>query len=72
MKLAVIGKIRYREYEHQGVKRIATEIWASNFEILGSPDKKAEQAQSQPQQPVQTHQMVYACQGQNTQNDLPF
>ena len=26
MKLAVTGKIRYREYEHQGVKRTATEI----------------------------------------------
>ena len=72
MKLAVIGKIRYREYEHQGVKRIATEIWASNFEMLGSPDKKAEQPQTQSQQPVQTQQTVYANQGQNPQNDLPF
>lgn len=73
MKLAVIGKIRYREYEHQGVKRMATEIWASNFEMLGSPEKKAEQA-VQPQQPAQTQQAVYANQGQNTQNDdgLPF
>ena len=73
MKLAVIGKIRYREYEHQGVKRIATEIWASNFEMLGSPEKKAEQA-VQPQQPAQTQQTVYANQVQGQENDdgLPF
>ena len=74
MKLAVVGKIRYREYEHQGVKRMATEIWASNFEMLGSPEKKPEQA-AQPQQqaqPAQTQQTVYANQVQNTQNDLPF
>lgn len=56
MKLAVIGKIRYREYEHQGQKRTATEIWASNFEMLGSPDKKNEQPQPQSQQPAQTQQ----------------
>lgn len=73
MKLAVVGKIRYREYEHQGVKRMATEIWASNFEMLGSPEKKAEQA-VQPQQPAQTQQTVYANQVQGQENDdgLPF
>lgn len=72
MKLAVIGKIRYREYEHQGVKRTATEIWASNFEMLGSPDKKAEHPQTQSQQPAQTQtqQTVYANQVQG--DDLPF
>lgn len=74
MKLAVIGKIRYSEYEHQGVKRIATEIWASNFEMLGSPEKKAEQAvQTQQQaQPAQTQKTVYANQVQNNAGDLPF
>ena len=62
MKLAVVGKIRYREYEHQGVKRMATEIWASNFEMLGSTEKNAEQHQPQSQQPAQTQtqQTVYA------------
>ena len=70
MKLAVTGKIRYREYEHQGVKRIATEICASNFEMLGSPDKKNEQPQPQPQQPAQIQQTVYANQVQG--DDLPF
>lgn len=74
MKLAVIGKIRYREYEYQGVKRIATEIWASNFEMLGSPEKKPEQPQPQSQQPAQTQQTVYANQVQGQENDdgLPF
>ena len=70
MKLAVIGKIRYREYEHQGVKRMATEIWAYNFEMLGSPDKKNEQPQSQSQQPAHPQQTVYANQGQ--EDDSPF
>ena len=71
MKLAVVGKIRYREYEHQGVKRMATEIWASNFEMLGSPEKKAEQAvQTQQQAQTQTQQTVYANQVQG--DDLPF
>lgn len=68
MKLAVIGKIRYREYEHQGVKRMATEIWASNFEMLGSPEKKPEQSA----QPAQTQQTVYANQVQDNAGDLPF
>lgn len=74
MKLAVIGKIRYREYEHQGQKRIATEILAYNFEMLGSSEKKNEQPQPQPQQPAQTQQTVYADQGQEQENDdgLPF
>ena len=75
MKLAVVGKIRYREYEHQGVKRMATEIWASNFEMLGSPEKKAEQAvQTQQQAQTQTQQTVYANQVQGQENDdgLPF
>ena len=72
MKLAVTGKIRYREYEHQGVKRMATYIWASNFEMLGRPDKKAEQPQPQTQQPAQTQQTVYANQVQDNAGDLPF
>lgn len=71
MKLAVIGKIRYREYEHQGQKRIATEILAYNFEMLGSPEKKQEQQQ---QQQTQKQQTVYANQVQEQENDdgLPF
>ena len=72
MKLAVIGKIRYREYEHQGVKRMATEIWASNFEMLGSPEKKQEQTAQQTQQPAQPQQTVYANQMQDNTGDLPF
>lgn len=74
MKLAVIGKIRYREYEHQGQKRIATEILAYNFEMLGSPEKKQEQPQTQSQQPAQTQQTVYANHVQEQENDdgLPF
>ena len=72
MKLAVTGKIRYREYEHQGVKRMATEIWASNFEMLGNPEKKSEQPQTQSQQPAQTQQTVYANQVQDNAGDLPF
>ena len=74
MKLAIVGKIRYREYEHQGQKRIATEILAYNFEMLGSSEKKNEQPQPQPQQPVQTQQTVYANQVQEQENDdgLPF
>lgn len=72
MKLAVTGKIRYREYEHQGVKRIATEIWASNFEMLGSPEKKQEQTAQQTQQPAQPQQTVYANQMQDNTGDLPF
>lgn len=67
MKLAVIGKIRYREYEHQGQKRIATEILAYNFEMLGSPEKKQEQQQ---QQQTQKQQTVYANHVQA--DDLPF
>lgn len=71
MRLAVIGKIRYREYEHQGQKRIATEILAYNFEMLGSPEKKQEQQQ---QQQTQKQQTVYANQVQEQENDdgLPF
>lgn len=71
MKLAVIGKIRYREYEHQGQKRIATEILAYNFEMLGSPEKKQE---NQQQQQTQKQQTVYANQVQEQENDdgLPF
>lgn len=69
MKLAVIGKIRYREYEHQGQKRISTEIWAYNFEMLGNPEKKNEQPQHQQQQ-TQTQQTVYANHVQA--DDLPF
>lgn len=71
MKLAVIGKIRYREYEHQGQKRIVTEILAYNFEMLGSPEKKQEQQQ---QQQTQKQQTVYANQVQEQGNDdgLPF
>lgn len=69
MKLAVIGKIRYREYEHQGVKRIATEIHASNFEMLGSPEKKQEQ---QPQNQTSVGQTVYPNNVPEPANDLPF
>lgn len=65
MQLAVMGKIYYREYEHQGVKRIATEIHASNFEMLGSPEKK-------PEQTAQPQQAVYANQVQDNTGDLPF
>lgn len=67
MKLAVVGKIRYREYEYQGVKRIATEIHASNFEMLGSPEKKQEQQQ---QSQTEVGNTVYANQAQA--DDLPF
>lgn len=71
MKLAVIGKIRYREYEHQGQKRIATEILAYNFEMLGSPEKKQEQQQ---QSQTEVGHTVYANQVQEQENDdgLPF
>lgn len=71
MKLAVIGKIRYWEYEHQGQKRIATEILAYNFEMLGSPEKKQEQQQ---QQQTQKQHTVYANQVQEQENydGLPF
>ena len=77
MKLAVTGKIRYREYEHQGVKRIATEICASNFEMLGSPEKKNEQPQPQSQQPAQTQQTANVGQAVypdsvETNDGLPF
>ena len=73
MKLAVVGKIRYREYEHQGQKRISTEICAYNFEMLGNPDKEKKQEQQQQQQ-TQKQQTVYANQVQEQENDdgLPF
>lgn len=69
MKLAVVGKIRYREYEtQQGQKRNVTEIHASNFEMLGSPEKNPEQTV----QPAQPQQAVYANQVQGQADDLPF
>ena len=75
MKLAVIGKIRYREYEHQGQKRIATEILAYNFEMLGSPDKEKNNGniqQTQSQNSTGVGQTVYPNNVPEQSNDLPF
>ena len=75
MKLAVIGKIRYREYEQQGQKRIATEILAYNFEMLGNPDKEKNNGniqQTQSQNSTGVGQTVYPNNVPEPTNDLPF
>lgn len=69
MQLAVTGKIHYREYEYQGQKRIATEIYAANFEMLGSPEKKQEQQQ---QAQMAVGQTVYPNNMPEPTNDSPF
>lgn len=50
---------------------MATEIWASNFEMLGSPEKKAEQPQTQYQQTANVGQAVYPD-SVETNDGLPF
>lgn len=75
MKLAIVGKIRYREYEHQGQKRIATEILAYNFEMLGNPDKEKNNGniqQTQSQNSTGVGQTVYPNNVPEQSNDLPF
>lgn len=66
-RMAVIGKVRYRDYEHQGQKRWVTEIWASGFEMLGGPDKKQDQQPERPSRPGST-----VDQGQMEDDGLPF
>ena len=45
-KLYIEGRIRYVSFnDKQGVKRMATEIWAENMEML-SPRKSADEAQT--------------------------
>ena len=73
-KMAVVGKVRYRDYELQGQKRWVTEIWASGFEMLGNPEKKQEpnqNAQSSPHQST-VGQTVYPNNVPEPTNDLPF
>lgn len=75
MKLVVVGKIRYREYEHQGQKRISTEICAYNFEMLGNPDKEKNNGniqQTQSQNSTGVGQTVYTNNIPEQSNDLPF
>lgn len=66
-RMAVIGKVRYRDYELQGQKRWVTEIWASGFEMLGSPYKKQDQQPERPSRPGST-----VDQGQMEDDGLPF
>ena len=45
-KLYIEGRIRYLSFnDKQGVKRMATEIWAENMEML-SPRKSADETQT--------------------------
>ena len=45
-KLYIEGRIRYVSFnDEQGVKRMATEIWAENMEML-SPRKSADETQT--------------------------
>jgi single-strand DNA-binding protein len=41
-KIAIEGRIEYREYEKDGVKKTATEIVAENLELIGGAKKKDE------------------------------
>jgi single-strand DNA-binding protein len=43
------GKIRTREYEHNGEKRYATEIMANDMKLLGRPKDANEAPQAAPQ-----------------------
>lgn len=47
-KAGVSGRIEYRSYEHEGVKKWATEIVASQVEFLDSKDEPKQELNQEP------------------------
>lgn len=78
-QVMVEGKIRYDEYEKDGVKRRATSIACREFEFLSSKKQDGQQAQSQQtdaryqyqQQQPQTYTQPTPVRQQPTPGDLP-
>jgi single-strand DNA-binding protein len=60
------GKIKYRSYEQDGVKKYITEIYTDTMTMLGSKRDAGDGPQSPPPPPTESPEM------EAPQDDLPF
>ena len=58
-QVMVEGKLRYNEYEKDGVKRKVALVSCQQLEFLGDKQRDGQQAQQSPQQPVQQQPVPY-------------